>query len=50
MSGKISLLARFNSLQGCKKFPVELRRELARKFLIPLILLRQQVPLNARIG
>ena len=31
---KISLIARFNSLQGCKKFPVRMRRELARKKLI----------------
>jgi len=27
---KISLIARFNSLQGRKKFPVTMRRELAR--------------------
>ena len=30
---KISLIARFNSLQGGKKFPVRMRRELARKAL-----------------
>jgi hypothetical protein len=28
-----SLIARFNSLQGLKKFPVRMRRELARKAL-----------------
>ena len=33
MRGKISLIARFNSLQGLKKFPVRMRRELARKAL-----------------
>jgi hypothetical protein len=33
MREKISLIARFNSLQGLKKFPVRLRRELARKAL-----------------
>jgi len=32
--GKISLIARFNSLQGRQKFPVRRRRELARKALI----------------
>ena len=31
---KISLITRFNSLQGGKKFPVRMRRELARKALI----------------
>jgi len=31
---EISLIARFNSLQGSKKFPVRMRRELARKTLI----------------
>jgi hypothetical protein len=34
MRAKISLIARFNSLQGGKKFPVRMRRELARKALI----------------
>jgi hypothetical protein len=43
ISGKISLLARFNSLQGRKKFPVKLRRELARKTLILLLLCRQYI-------
>jgi hypothetical protein len=33
MREKISLIARFNSLQGLKKFPVRMRRELARKAL-----------------
>jgi hypothetical protein len=33
MREKISLIARFNSLQGLKKLPVRLRRELARKAL-----------------
>jgi hypothetical protein len=33
MRGKISLIVRFNSLQGLKKFPVRMRRELARKTL-----------------
>jgi len=31
---EISLIADLNSLQGCKKFPVRMRRELARKVLI----------------
>ena len=31
---KIFLVTRFNSLQGGKKFPVRMRRELARKALI----------------
>jgi hypothetical protein len=31
--GKISLIVRFNSLQGLQKFPVRMRRELARKTL-----------------
>jgi len=31
---EISLIARFKSLQGRKKFPVPMRRELARKALI----------------
>ena len=34
MRGKTSLIVRFNSLQGRKKFPVPERRELARKALI----------------
>jgi hypothetical protein len=33
MREKISLIARFNSLQGLKKFPVRTRRELAHKAL-----------------
>jgi hypothetical protein len=33
MREKISLIARFNSLQGPKKFPVRMRRELAHKAL-----------------
>ena len=33
MRGKISRIVRFNSLQGLKKFPVRMRRELARKAL-----------------
>jgi hypothetical protein len=33
MREKISLIARFNSLQGLKKFPVRMRRELAHKAL-----------------
>jgi hypothetical protein len=33
MRGKISLIVRFNSLQGLKKFPVRMW-ELARKILI----------------
>jgi hypothetical protein len=33
MKEKISLIARFNSLQGLKKFPVRMRRELAHKAL-----------------
>jgi len=33
MREKISLIARFNSLQGPKKFPVRMRRELAHKVL-----------------
>jgi len=33
MRGKISLFVRFNSLQGLKKFPVRMRRELSRKTL-----------------
>src|SRR5260370_20611685 len=33
MREKISLIARFNSLQGLKKFPVRMRRELARNAL-----------------
>src|SRR5260370_34218324 len=32
--GKISLIARFNSLQGRKKFPVRMRRALARNAVI----------------
>ena len=34
ISAETSLIARFNSLQGRKKFPVRVRRELARKKLI----------------
>jgi hypothetical protein len=34
MRGKISLIVRFNSLQGLKKFPVRMRRELAGKALV----------------
>src|SRR6202040_3410616 len=34
ITAETSLLARFNSLQGRKKFPVRMRRELARKKLI----------------
>ena len=43
MRAKISLIAVLNSLQGRKKFPVRMRRELARKrlmwlpFLLPLM-------------
>ena len=33
MREKISLIARFNSLQGPNKFPVRMRRELAHKAL-----------------
>src|ERR1700730_2095621 len=33
MREKLSLIARFNSLQGPKKFPVRMRRELAHKAL-----------------
>jgi len=40
---KISLITRFNSLQGGKKFPVRTRRELARKALI-------QCPFLAIVG
>jgi hypothetical protein len=35
MKAKVSLIARLNSLQGRKKFPVTMRRELVRKELIP---------------
>src|ERR1700674_2237214 len=45
---KISLIARFNSLSGRKKFPVRMRRELARKKLISchfsLLPRRRQAP------
>ena len=34
ITAETSLIARFNSLQGRKKFPVRMRRELARKKLI----------------
>src|SRR5713101_6200914 len=34
ITAETSLIARFNSLQGRKKFPVRVRRELARKTLI----------------
>ena len=34
ISAESTLIARFNSLQGGKKFPVRMRRELARKKLI----------------
>jgi hypothetical protein len=34
MRAEISLIADLNSLQGCKKFPVRMRRELARKGLV----------------
>ena len=34
ITAETSLIARFNSLQGRKKFPVRVRRELARKKLI----------------
>ena len=34
ITAETSLIARFNSLQGRKKFPARMRRELARKKLI----------------
>jgi hypothetical protein len=36
ISAEISLIARYNSLQGRKKFPVRMRRELTRKQLMSL--------------
>ena len=36
---EISLIARFNSLQGAQKFPVPMRRELASKYLVRLLFL-----------
>jgi hypothetical protein len=36
---EISLIARFKSLQGRKKFPVPMRRELACKYLVQLLFL-----------
>ena len=46
MRGKISLIARFNSLQGRKKFPVRMRRELTHKRLIlcPFSLASEALP------
>jgi len=45
---EISLIARFNSLQGSKKFPVRMRRELSRKtlswHLFLLALTRRRAP------
>ena len=34
MRAEISLIADLNSLEGRKKFPVRMRRELARKVLV----------------
>jgi hypothetical protein len=36
---EISLIARFNSLQGAQKFPVPMRRELVCKCLVQLLFL-----------